>query len=201
MSPAKLVGGLRGQIVDRLRGEILSGRFDVGEPICQQDLVDRFRVSRTPIREAIIQLTYEGVLVAGPYGGVTVANHAHDSIRDSLVQLRRTIEVCALRLGFDHFDDSDFTAWDDIVRKMGKMPVRGETMPRWRSKILRFIGRSGHAIVLSIWSIIVTQVRVHFREAHLAYDDLLDVYREHAVIVDMFRARDNRAAVDLLNIA
>ena len=53
MANALLIRGVREQIVNRLRDEILSGRLAEGERLSELQLAKRFRVSRGPIREAI----------------------------------------------------------------------------------------------------------------------------------------------------
>jgi len=47
---------------ERLRREILSGKLKAGQALVQEDLADRYSVSRIPVREALRQLEAEGLV-------------------------------------------------------------------------------------------------------------------------------------------
>jgi DNA-binding GntR family transcriptional regulator len=66
-----LIRSTREQITDRLREDIFSGRLAEGERLQEAKLAERFGVSRGPIREALAQLTQEGLLEAKPNRGVS----------------------------------------------------------------------------------------------------------------------------------
>ena len=64
---------LSDKIREALEAEIVSGKLDAGSRIDEQELMDRFDVSRTPAREAIQQLMSAGLVTAVPRQGVVVA--------------------------------------------------------------------------------------------------------------------------------
>ena len=55
-----------------LESEITAGTLDAGSRIDEQQLMDRFEVSRTPVRQAIHQLLSAGLVTAVPRQGVVV---------------------------------------------------------------------------------------------------------------------------------
>ncbi len=98
MSGPTVYRTIREQIADHIRNDVLSGQLAEGAPLREQDLATRYGVSRGPIRDALLQLTQEGLLVSKPNCGVTVGSGPSDAIQPLIIQLRRAIEKFALRI-------------------------------------------------------------------------------------------------------
>lgn len=62
------------RLVRRLAQEILDGRLTPGVRLEEQALADRFKVSRTPVREALQRLAATGLVERRPHKGVVVCS-------------------------------------------------------------------------------------------------------------------------------
>ena len=81
----------------RLREMILAGELAGGARIAELSIVEKLRVSRTPIRAALMRLEQEGLLEALPNGGYAVRTFSERDVSDA-IELRGTIEGMAARL-------------------------------------------------------------------------------------------------------
>jgi len=81
----------------KLRELILSGEVKAGERMSELALVERLRVSRTPIRMALVRLEQEGLLQAIPTGGFAVKAFNERDIH-AAIEIRGTLEGLAARL-------------------------------------------------------------------------------------------------------
>jgi DNA-binding GntR family transcriptional regulator len=197
-----LVFSLREQIANQLRNDVLSGRLAEGERVSELELVERFGVSRTPIREALQQLTHEGLLEGRPNSGVKVAHRPPDAIRELVVPIRRSVETFALRAFFKDVGEFDFQTWDEILAKL-----RAACEARDYAKIAEYdiefhrsiIRRAHQRDLESIWSSLVARVRSHFWQTQCRdYFDPIEIYEEHARIVEIFRKGNIDEAVKAL---
>ncbi|MGI9457971.1 MAG: GntR family transcriptional regulator [Aeoliella sp.] len=190
MESKPLARSLSSQIADHLRDDVLSGVYQTDEPIRQEEVVDRYRVSRTPVREALIQLEQEGLIEMVPNCGARVAHAAPDAVQDFLIPVRSVIEVFALRMGFDKITDATFQAWEAILERM-REACQANDLGALASADIAFhrsvIQLSGEPSLLRVWTSIVSQVRAYFLACYAEYDDLMSVYREHVTIVETFR--------------
>lgn len=67
---------------DEIRGQILSLRLKPGADLDEQMLIERLGVSRTPIREALIQLSTEGLVDMLPNRGARVSRVDLTGVRE-----------------------------------------------------------------------------------------------------------------------
>jgi len=86
--------GLGVDIAERLRAAILSGGFGPGERLPEEQLAKAMGVSRGPVREALIQLEREGLIVIRRNRGAFVAQLSRDDL-DEVYTLRVAIERLA----------------------------------------------------------------------------------------------------------
>jgi DNA-binding GntR family transcriptional regulator len=203
MQPTEpLAFGLREQIADRLRNDILCSRLVEGEALSEISLVKRFGVSRTPIREALLQLTQEGLLESKPNIGVKVAHRPPDAIRELVVPIRRRVETFALRSYFNELTASDFAHWREILKRLRAACVAQDYAAIAEHDIAfhrALIRRAGQRDLESIWASLLSRVRSHFWETQRRnYADTFEIYEEHQQMVNVFEGGNLEVAVKAL---
>lgn len=82
-------------IADRLRFEILGGRIKPGAKLRADDLKTKFEVSLTPVREALMRLSAEGLVIAEDQRGFRVAPISLQNLKE-VTELRVALECLAL---------------------------------------------------------------------------------------------------------
>ncbi len=86
---------LRGRVFHKIRDDILSGRYRVGEELREVAIGEEIGVSRTPVREAFRQLELEGLIRIVPNKGAYVTGITAKDVRD-IYMIRSLLEgLCA----------------------------------------------------------------------------------------------------------
>jgi DNA-binding GntR family transcriptional regulator len=79
-----------------IRTMIIEGRLEPGQRLKEEELARELGISRTPIREALLMLQAEDLVVAAPNRGATVRVHDADDLHDQY-ELRALLEGFAAR--------------------------------------------------------------------------------------------------------
>jgi DNA-binding GntR family transcriptional regulator len=88
MSDIKLISTtVRAQAADELRDRILTGRLRPGDRLDLDQLGAEFGTSRTPIREALLELSYEGLVAITPRSGMAVVGITPEDAVDNFAIL------------------------------------------------------------------------------------------------------------------
>jgi DNA-binding GntR family transcriptional regulator len=188
---------IREQIADRIRVDVISGRLAEGTNLREQALAKQYGVSRAPIRDALLQLTQEGLLVAKPNCGVRVGSPSGDEIQPLVVELRRKIEVFALRKVFRQLTDADIDRLKETVQHLKTACEKEDLVEVVRQDMAlhRFIlEATGNRDLLAMWLPIVSRMFLHYSR----HRNMMESYREHAAIVEAIRKQDKKAAIEAL---
>jgi DNA-binding GntR family transcriptional regulator len=109
----------------RLADEIIGGELEPGAALDETSLAQRFRVSRTPVREAIRQLAASGLVEARAHRGALVARPSADRL---LGMFEAMAELEALCAGFsaERMSGSERRALENTHEEMRALIIGGD---------------------------------------------------------------------------
>ncbi|MEX2188140.1 MAG: GntR family transcriptional regulator [Pirellulales bacterium] len=198
--------GLRRQsIVAELLSDVFRGRYRPGEHLVTQELAERFDVSHTPVREALIALSGVGVIDLVPNRGAIVRQLTAKDVREVCL-VRRALECEAVRSACGRID---LTALNEIaaeLRRLIDVPIRSAA--RFIAKARVIDGRLHDLIANSAGNALLAgeigRLKMLFRayrdvawDHHAASNDfhrLAGEAHEHLAIVEALLAANRRAA-------
>lgn len=96
---------------------IIEGTLKPGERLVENELCDRFNISRSPIRECFRILESEGLIEIIPRKGAFVSELPVKELEDAFV-VRASLEGLAAKLATPRMDDDKIAIMTNLVEKM-----------------------------------------------------------------------------------
>lgn len=198
-------GQRRRQIAESLLADVFQGRLRAGAHLVMQDLAERFGVSHTPIREALITLEGVGIVDMAPNRGAVVRRVTAADVRE-VSQVRRALECEAVRLACGRTALAELHKLAAGFRRMlsGAQPRRGryiEEARRLDSRLHDLIAEScGNRFLakelgrLKLLFRALRDVAWEWEQANRDQHRFMEEAREHLAIVEAMLAGDGRAA-------
>lgn len=90
-------------VYERLREALIDLTFPPGQPLREAALVERFGVSKTPIREALVRLERDGLVEIAPYRGARARVYSDEDVRQ-FYEVRAILETEGVRLATEQAD-------------------------------------------------------------------------------------------------
>ncbi|AWB65790.1 GntR family transcriptional regulator [Saccharobesus litoralis] len=193
MTTAKIIP-IREQIADIMRSDIISGELTPGEKLNEQELAARFGVSRGPIRDVLLKLAKEGLVVSKTNIGTYVAAPLSNEMQKVLMDIRIRIEEFAVRHIEDKANENDLQALADIIDRMRQHYEREEFTDLTKADIdfhQFYVELAGGDDLLNIWYPIVMRMRMNYDRIERK-ETLVE---EHQAILDGIKSKDSKAAI------
>jgi DNA-binding GntR family transcriptional regulator len=172
-----------------LRERIAFGDFEPGDRLVEADLATRFGVSKTPVREALLTLEADGLVMLRPHRGAEVSRLTAEEWSD-LIFLRDALEIGALDEIMAAMTEADFAEAEAALISMA------DAWAEHDYRRYRRVQRQLHAIILG------APGRPSLKETALQLNDRLDRYGRLLVTRDQARWADdlemNRRRIELI---
>src|SRR5215471_21418010 len=104
-------------VVRKIRDGILDETFKPGERLPEEQLGKMFKVSRSPVREALFALEKEGTVVMEPFKGATVKALSPEEALD-IAELRLSLITLAAKPAYRHLSPTDFDLAYGLAKQM-----------------------------------------------------------------------------------
>jgi DNA-binding GntR family transcriptional regulator len=105
------------RVTKEIEEAILSGQFKPRERLIEMDLISKFGVSRTVIREALKGLEAKGLVRTTPYRGAVVADLTVDEIEE-IYFVRAELEKIAARLVLKHITPAEIKQLKKLFKEV-----------------------------------------------------------------------------------
>jgi DNA-binding GntR family transcriptional regulator len=187
---------LREAVYEQLRADIISCRLPPGTEIREAELAARFEVSKSPVRDALMRLERESLVITTPRQGYRVAPISLPDVQD-MFHLRAALErACMERIvrqasdeqlatlePFRKFDSEEWAGgFIEYNRTFHRKLAELATNVRMRDQLSDLIDQMERVVLVSVNKV---------RQGSGNTQSLVD---EHCRIIDALQARQTRRA-------
>lgn len=184
------------ELQTRLAEAIVSGRLKPGAPLDEAQIAAEFSVSRTPVREALRQLSSSGLVDIRPHRGAVVAKPDHAQLRDMFAVMGE-LEGVAAGLCAVKMDRAERAGLEDLHRSMARLVHDGD-LDAYSAANITFhvtIYRGSHNSYLAEMASATRRRLAPFRRAQFeGRDRLARSHHEHDQVVQAIQRGDAERA-------
>ena len=186
--------------LDAIRDRIVEGEFEFGAAISEAALAEVLGISKTPVREALLQLKREGLVDVYPKRGTFVFDVRTEDV-DSICEFRRLLECAALQ-------NAASRSWGQLVDRLGGLvrhmqaAVENEDLPQYRQLDAQFHSSffefCGNPFLVDAYDLVRFRVQALRSRLSARNENNRITSAEHAYLLSLIEQRRIEAALELL---
>lgn len=185
-----------------IKSGILGGRHPPGSRITEQEIVEIAGVSRTPVREALLKLESEGLVVGQAHHGVVVSQLTNEEALE-VFELRAMLEGYCARLAAGKITEERLGEMRALVKEQEaetkKAKPNRDSLGQLNAKFHAHIYvASGQARLQSILTSLWQPLAMRWTFQHYGASSLARSVSDHAKLIEYLEARDGEAAESLM---
>lgn len=194
---------MREKVYDRLKEMIINEELKPGERIIEVEFSEKFKVSRTPLREAIRMLELEGLLEDSGGNGMAVKKIGISDIQE-VYEIRIALEGIILKEIVENKDKNGINQLEELLNKTKKLLDTSKDADQLFKLFSEFndilYNLSKYQKVVSLIKNINMYLRI-FRKYSIDNEERrLKAYNDHVGIVEALKDWDLEKTLNLNNL-
>ena len=187
------------RIADSITTAIVERRLMPGTKLAEQKIADIFKVSRTIVRQALMQLSRDKLITLEPARGARVAEPSVEEARQ-VFETRHLLEGAMVRRAAAELTQAQIAELrahlrdEEAAVRRTDVPGRTRLLADFHVVLARMLGNEVLALMLAELVSRSSLIALMYQSAHSAGHS----FDEHVAIVDALEKRDARAAVKLM---
>lgn len=181
---------VREEVADALRGAIVSGEMKPGELYSAPGLAERFGISATPVREAMLDLVKQGLVEVVRNKGFKVTDISEGDL-DQITQIRELLEPPIAAQAVTLISEKELAALRNLSAAIVDAAARSDLINYVnadREFHVRLLGASGNQRLVRIVEELRAQTRLYGLSALAASGRLVASAQEHETMCDLIEA-------------
>ncbi|TAM74186.1 GntR family transcriptional regulator [bacterium] len=191
-----------GKVADYLRRRIATGRLQPGDRIPELGVSAALSVSRSPVREALMQLAQEGLITIVPYKGALVSPLERKRFED-LLHFRVALEEFAVSQVIDLAADAEIERLTAYIRKIRACAVSDDLSGAIEADLAShefLVSLARNELLTRAYAEMVNQLRLYLRLTITHYERMEELADEHAELLTALRKRRKALARKLIRV-
>jgi len=194
--PLLNIKSLKEQVYEYLREALRGGDILPGSVIDMEETSKRLGVSKTPLRDALLQLEMEGFVSILPRRKVVVNTLSLVDIKN-FYEIIGALESAALLQAFDLIKETDLKYLEKLNAEM-KEAIEGDNFDLYYEKNLAFhnvfLGLSGNENLVKIVNNLKKRLYDFPRQQGFVKEWERSSIGEHTVLIDLIKSRNKKEA-------
>ena len=193
-------GTLQALVYDQIKDLLISGQQEFDAIYSANKFAEILGVSRTPVREALLQLSAEGLLIPIQGRGFKIKEFSEKQIRD-FFETRKMIEAFVIERLMGVITEKDLGRLEDSLKQMVKRAKVGDIygfLEADKAFHMNLIHRYDNRLLVTITENIRNLISIFGQKALSSYGRTQEVIYEHQSILDALNGRDGKKAVEAM---
>ncbi len=188
-----------------IRHDILTGQLRPGQKLVVAELKDKYNVGASPIREALVQLSWSKYVKLEPQKGSWVASVCQDELKDLFDSLRVVSSVLlqkAIQSGDERWELDVLTSFHKFSRL--DTPKTDSDWTEWEERHMQFhkalVEGANSKTMMAFFNDLINQIKRYRYFAITSHPENADLYNieQHEKLMKAALAKDAKAAAEVL---